>query len=132
MTAAVAGPRTHRRWVAWFELVVGVAIAGLWVALIVTAQVPEIPAGEIEIWFHLLAEFVTAGLLITAGLASLRAEGKARNRSLLALGALLYTTVNSAGYYAGGGEWPIVAMFVALALATAGAALSLLQRGGDR
>lgn len=28
MTAAVAGHRTGRRWVAWFQMVVGVAIAG--------------------------------------------------------------------------------------------------------
>lgn len=132
MTAAVAGHRTNPRWVAWFELLVGGTIAGLWVMLLATSHVPEIPAGEIEIWFHLLAEFLTAGLLITAGLASLRAEEMARSRSLLALGALLYTTVNSAGYYAGGGEWPVVAMFVALAFVTCGAALSSLRRGGDR
>lgn len=132
MTAAVAGPRTDRRWVAWFELVTGVAIAGLWVMLLATSQVPEIPAGEIDIWFHLLAEFLTAGLLITAGLASFRAEEGARSRSLLALGALLYTTVNSAGYYAGSGEWPIVAMFTVLALATAGAALASLRSDGNR
>lgn len=129
---AVAAHRIGRRWVAWFQTVVGVAIAGLWVMLLATSQVPEITAGEIEIWFHLVAELVTAGLLITAGWAWLRVEEGARSRSLLALGALLYTTVNSAGYYADGGQWPIVAMFLAVALATVGAALTSLRPGPDR
>lgn len=114
--------------VGWLQIGVGVAIVGLWTMLLATRQVPQIPAGNRDIWFHLTAELLTAALLIAAG-AWLLSTGTdaARLLSAFALGALLYTTINSPGYYADRGEWPTVAMFAVLMAGTAAAAITLLD-----
>lgn len=114
--------------VGWFEIVVGASIAALWTMLLVTGQVPEIGQGRTDIWFHLVAELVTAVLLVAAGMALLTSGGpSAATLAALAAGALAYTTVNSAGHYAQLGQWPVVGMFVALTLATAVVAVVLLR-----
>lgn len=116
---------------AWFQITVGVALAGLWGMLLATRQVPQITAGNRDIWFHLTAEAVTAAALIAGGVHLLAsATGTATVLSGVALGALLYTTINSAGYYADRGDWSVVAMFAALALATAVAVAGLLTTLG--
>lgn len=112
--------------VAWFQLAVGVAIVGLWATLLATGQVPEIAAGHRDIWFHLLAEAATSALLISAGFALWRSDGqRARLVSAVASGALLYTCLNSAGYYAEQGQWAPVTMFAALAAGTVAAVARL-------
>jgi hypothetical protein len=105
------------RWVAWFQLVIGVSILAFWAVFISTGRVPEIEAGERGIWFHVAAEVVTGLLLTAAGLRSTRRP--ARFLSALALGTLLYTSINSPGYYADTDEWPMVVMFGVLFAITA-------------
>ena len=59
-----------------------------------------------------------------------RGVGDRRSRvSALALGALLYTTVDSPGYYADRGDRTTVAMFAVLTAATAGMAIALVALG---
>jgi hypothetical protein len=58
-------------------------------------------------------------LLIVAGMALRRGtSSRASLLSACASGALLYTAVNSAGYYAELGDWPPVVMFGVLAVST--------------
>jgi hypothetical protein len=108
------------RVVGWFELVVGSAILGLWSVLLATGQVPEVAAGQTDIWFHLAAEAFLATLLIVAGTAALRGSEVAPLLTGLALGALVYSAVNSSGYYAERAEWAMVAMFALIVLGTGG------------
>ena len=118
--------------IGWFQIVTGVAIAGLWSVLLATGEVPELTEGRLDILFHLGAEFLTALLLIAAGTAVLRVGSQvAVVLSALAAGSLLYTTINSAGYYADLGQWPVVAMFMVLAAVTAMSAV-LLIRSAER
>lgn len=111
------------RWVGWYQVVLGGLIAGLWALLLVTAQVPEVEAGERGIWFHLLAEAFVSVSLLSGGALWLLRRTMAAGVSAFALGALLYTTVASAGYYADKDDWAIVGMFAALTLLTAPVAL---------
>lgn len=105
--------------IAWFEIVVGVVIAGLWVSLLATRQVPQVEQGRRDIWFHISAELVTAILLLGGGVALLVSGGEtAMSVAAVAAGALLYTTVNSSGYYADRRQWPVVGVFGLLAAAT--------------
>lgn len=113
------------RWVAWFQLVIGVSILAFWTVFMSTGRVPEIEAGERAIWFHVAAELTTALLLVAAGLRSTRQP--ARFLSALALGALLYTSINSPGYYVDLGEWPMVVMFGVLFAITAVAIVMLFR-----
>jgi hypothetical protein len=122
------------RLVGGFQLVVGVAILGLWTVLLATGQVPEVEAGQADIWFHLAAEAVLATLLLVAGTAALRRSEVAPLLSGLAFGALVYSSVNSAGYYADRAEWAMVAMFAVIVLGSGGcvarAARDSLRRRG--
>lgn len=116
------------RFVAWFEIVVGVSIAWLWTMLLSTGQVPEIAEGRRDIWFHLSAEVLTAMLLIAAGVAVLAAGGQTAGLlAAVAVGALLYTTINSAGYYADLAQWPMVTMFAVLTTAAVVTSVILLR-----
>jgi hypothetical protein len=119
------------RFVAWFQVVVGVAVVVLWVGLLTTGQVPEVTEGRVDIWFHIVAELVMAGLLISAGAALLRRAQHAALLSALALGWLAYSAVNSPGYYAQTGEWAAVGMFGLVLAATAGAFAVLWKHTPD-
>lgn len=111
--------------VAWFQLVIGVSILVFWAVFISTGRVPEIEAGERGIWVHVAAESITGLLLAAAGLLSTRHP--ARLLSALALGALLYTSINSPGYYVDLEEWPMVVMFGVLFGITAVAIVMLFR-----
>lgn len=114
--------------VGWFEIGVGVAIAALWTVLLATGQVPELAQGRRDIRFHLAAEYLTAALLVGAGVAVLATAGAtATLLAAVAAGALLYTTINSAGYYADLGQWAVVAMFTVLTVATASTTVLLVR-----
>jgi hypothetical protein len=118
------------RALAWFEIVVGAGIVALWAMLLATGQVPEVTAGQRDIWFHIAAELTAASILVGAGVWVLR-TGASRRAQLAAaagLGALLYTVVNSAGYYAESGDWAPVVMFGLLAVATVTLGARLLRQ----
>ena len=104
--------------IAWFELVVGVLIAGLWIVLLSKQQVPEIPLGRRDIWFHIAAELVTAFLLVAAGMTFVISDKGGSTALGVAAGALMYTTINSAGYYADLRQHKVVVMFGVLTLLT--------------
>ncbi len=99
--------------VATFELIAGLGIVGLWTMLLVTRRVPEIRDRDRAIWFHLAAEYLLGLLLIASGSLLLVVGGEPWVRVLagVAIGAMLYSTINSPGYYARDGEWGAVAGF---------------------
>ena len=90
-----------------------------WMALIVTDRVPELREGQRGIVFHTVAEYLTAGLLMTAGVGLLVGADWAAVVSPTALGALLYTTVMSPGHMIDTGEPRQAGMLVAFAVAAA-------------
>lgn len=99
------------RFVAWSAIVIGTAMVAQWLLFVVLGQVPEFATEPFAIAFHLVAELVTAIALIAAGVLLLRRRRHAVRLALLAFGMLVYTAINSAGYFAELGEWPMVAMF---------------------
>lgn len=109
----------------WYPIVislgVGIAILGLWSMLLARRQVPELTAGLASMRFHLTAEILTGALLIIAGVASRAGVAWAPPVAAAALGAALYSTINSPGYYADRGEKALVVMFAVLAVLIAGA-----------
>ena len=114
--------------IGWFQVVVGAGILLLWPALILAGEVPELQAGQRDIWFHIAAEVVTGLLLVVGGALLLRRpDTGARLLSTFALGALLYTGINSAGYYAELGEWLPAGLLVAVSVLAAGAFAVLLR-----
>ncbi len=104
--------------VAWFELLVGTGILGFWAVALATARVPEIGHGDRAIWFHILAELVIGVALVAGGVALLAVSGESWTRALAAAaaGGMVYSAINSPGYYAREGSWGIVAAFAVLSL----------------
>lgn len=98
--------------------VVGLAILGIWTMLLVTDQVPELETAPLTIYYHLVAEFLTAIALLVTGTGLLAKRNWAFRGYLAALGMLLYTVINSAGYYADLGESSMVGMFAFLTVTT--------------
>ncbi len=85
--------------------------------LLVTHQVPEIPANDRAIWFHLAAEYTLGAILVVGGLLLLF-DDQVWMRVLAgtAAGGFVYSTINSPGYYARQGKWGAVAGFGLLTL----------------
>ncbi len=108
--------------------IVGIFIAGFWGMLVATGQA-ELKERPWDMRYHLAAEFATAALLILSGAGSFLGLGGISIVAPLALGMLLYTVVNSAGYYAGRGERAMVGMFSFLTVLTVVAVLDLLFLG---
>ncbi|QMS85650.1 hypothetical protein [Candidatus Xianfuyuplasma coldseepsis] len=91
--------------------VIGIGIIGLWIMLIGTNQVPEFETEPVGIVFHIIIEITMALFaLVTAWLlyksASLRFP-----ILLLTNGLLMYSVVNSAGYYGDAQNYSMIALF---------------------
>ena len=107
--------------VAVYALVVGAAILGLWTMLVMTEQVTELRTEPFSMFTHLVAEGLTAVALVGAGVGLLRRTEWAQPLCLVAFGMLLYTVINSTGYYAQLGEVGVMLVFSAMALTTVAA-----------
>ena len=99
------------QYTAIFSILVGVLMIGQWIFSLASRKVPEIVTETRAISFHLAAEFITATVLIIAGIALLTQSLLGYPLALLALGMLVYTSINSAGYFAQRGQWLMVMMF---------------------
>ena len=114
------------RFPGWFAIVVGAAMLVQWTMFLVSGNVPELRSEPIRLGFHLVAEFITAALLISSGVGVLRSQRWAKPLLLVALGMLLYTSIVGPGYFAQRGQLAFLAMFgLILMLACAAAAFTL-------
>jgi hypothetical protein len=93
---------------------------GFWVFALSKNIVPP----EEKPWsiaFHVTAELSTAILLIFSGIGLWLGSEWARMLSQLGLGLLLYSVINSPGYYAQKKNLSMVAMFIVLIILTVAA-----------
>jgi len=115
------------RFAAWTGLVIGALMLAQWLFFIAGGQVPEFETEPYAIAFHLVAELATAGALIVAGVLLLLGWRRAPGLALVAFGMLVYTSINSPGYFAQLGQWPLVAMFALVVVASLVAIVRLLE-----
>lgn len=99
---AFEGTVWHRRVVPIFMIVQGVGIVGIWTMDIARGALADglfrSKENGVLFWPHLVAEFLTAGALGAGAVALMVDAGWSRPVSLLALGALGYTAINSLGW----------------------------------
>lgn len=100
-----------------FAIVIGVMMIAQWTITIAKKRVPSLEddatagRGLIEMRFHWAAEFLTVALLLAGGIGLLSDSTWATNIYLLSIGMLIYTVINSPGYFAQQRKWPMVGMF---------------------
>lgn len=101
-----------------FFIIVGIAMIGQWTFSLATRQVPELKTEFMKIIFHLFAELSTAIILIISGITIIGKSLYGYPLSLLGAGMLLYTVINSSGYFAHKRQWGLVAVFTILFILT--------------
>jgi hypothetical protein len=126
---------SHRgiRLAAWFQVAVGILVIAWWAIAASTSGIEEVNEGKTDIFFHIAAELSMAWLLILGGLALIRRGSTTVTATLagFALGALVYSSINSPGYFAERGDWWAVGMFGAIGAAAILMAVGV-ARGGLR
>ena len=91
---------------------------GLWVMLLSTGQVPELATEPYRIMAHILAEVITAMLLLVSGFGLFTKKMWSLKMFLFSQGSLFYTLIASPGYYIQLGTAPMVVMFGTLLMIT--------------
>jgi len=111
-----------------YMLFVGCMIILLWTFLSSTNNVPEFESEAINISFHITAEIITAALLLISGIGMLQNKRWSKNLSFISLGTLLYTIINSSGYYAQRSEMQFLLMFGILLVLTLSIIILLIKK----
>jgi hypothetical protein len=115
--------------VAIYCMVVGTLMLAWWAIEVGGGALRRPDRTAAEITLHLAAEILTAVALVGGGAALLRWPADAALPAAAALGMLLYTAIQSPGYFLARREPAPVAMFGALVAATLAALVALLLRG---
>ena len=116
--------------VATYAILIGLMMIGMWVSLLLTNQVPELQPASFAprlIAYHIVAEILTAVVLIISGVGLFLGSDWAKTLSAISLGMLLYTVINSAGKYAHEDNLPMVAMFTVVTILTVAAIVALFK-----
>jgi hypothetical protein len=95
-----------------YSLVLGIAIIGMWLVILSGTTLPE---GRTELSFHLASEFLMAAFCIVSGILVLRRKHPGRLFNMAALGMMIYSVLNAAGYYGERGEKAAMIMFIVVA-----------------
>jgi hypothetical protein len=101
---------------ALYSLFVGFSILGMWAMFYFSSSIPELATEPTRIWMHLIAEILTAIALIFAGWCLLKQKPWGKNLYFLSTGALIYTLIQSSGYFMQSGDFGFVLMFGILLL----------------
>ncbi len=97
-----------------YSVIVGISMMGMWIMFYVMGWIPELVTEPARILLHIAAEILTAIALLAAGWGLLADKTWGRQVYLIATGALLYTMIQSPGYFLQTGEYGFVAMFAVL------------------
>lgn len=94
-----------------YSIVIGASMLIMWCMLLATNQVPEVVTEPYRIVLHILSELITAVMLIAGGVKSIKERTHSNILNNVALGALLYSVLNAAGYYLQKGDYAMLGMF---------------------
>jgi|SRR6056297_124827 len=99
---------------AYYSIFIGIMIITQWIFFILTGNVPEFTTTFWEIIFHIIVEFLTAFILLITGWGIVTKRKNAIPGNLVAQGMLIYSAINSTGYFVQQGQWLFIIMFVAI------------------
>lgn len=99
----------------YYSFFIGVCILGMWMMILFKGIIPE---GKTEITFHLVSEFLMAGICILSGIMLLFRKRNGRILCIAGLSMVIYSVLNAAGYYGERHETPMVILFILLLFMT--------------
>ncbi|MFW5927713.1 MAG: hypothetical protein ACOCSL_00825 [Thermoplasmatota archaeon] len=100
-----------KKYTSIYYIFIGIPMIGMWIMFYINGQIPELNSEPVRIGMHLTAEFTTALMLILSGIALLKNWSKAIYIFQFSMGMLIYTLIQSPGYFAQQGEISFVCMF---------------------
>jgi len=103
-----------RKTIAIYSIIVGIGMLGIWIVQLATGQAPELQTAPIEIAMAITADWLTAIMLLVAGVGLLSKRTWAYKLYLFALGMLVYSVLISSGYFAQLGDTIFVVLFAVL------------------
>jgi hypothetical protein len=109
---------------------VSALVVGQWGFFLAAGEVPQLEDAPREIGFHLAAELIMALVLLVGSVGLLRSWHWAPAVFLVGAGMVVYSVINSPGYFAQKGQWGLVAMFVVLLVLTVAAVVVLVRSAG--
>ncbi len=102
----------------YYSIVLGILIAGLWIMLYYTNNIPELKNEQFQITMHVISEIITALLLIFAGFGLLFNNKYSRRMFYVACGMVVYSVLNAAGYYGQQNNTAMALIFLAILIVT--------------
>jgi len=103
-----------KRVAAIYSIIVGTSMLGMWTMFNSMDAIPELVTEPARILLHIAAEIATAVGLLVGGWGLLTHKRWGHQIYLLATGALVYTLIQSPGYFLQNGAIAFVAMFAVL------------------
>lgn len=100
-----------RKITAYFYIIVGIGIICLWLMLGFTNQIPEFETEPISIIFHIFIEVSMAIMCIVTGILLIKNHSLGRNFLFISSGMLIYSVINSSGYYGDLGQYLMIVFF---------------------
>ncbi|MFX1390763.1 MAG: hypothetical protein ACFE9Z_11920 [Promethearchaeota archaeon] len=98
-----------------YTIIIGIAMLCMWFMLLLKREVPDLTTKPTQIYFHLIAEFLTSIMLIVGGVGMIMNQGWGDAIFYIAIGMAIYSTINAAGFYGQLKDWP---MFITLIVFT--------------
>jgi hypothetical protein len=124
-----------KRTAAIYAIVVGVAMIGTWIMLLVTGQDPqlqtELQTIPFAIGMAITSDFLTAGVLLIGGFGLIVNHEWAVKVFLLSMGFLFYSVINAAGLYGQRGDMAFSSMFAIIFILAVIFTVFALRSGGD-
>jgi len=100
-----------KKYASIYSLFIGISMIVMWTMFYINGQILELSSEPIRIGMHLTAEFTTAVMLIIGGIGLLNDWSKAIDIYQFSMGMLIYTLIQSPGYFAQQGDFSFVGMF---------------------
>ncbi|MFX0003731.1 MAG: hypothetical protein ACFE9C_07385 [Candidatus Hodarchaeota archaeon] len=98
-----------------YVIIIGIAMLCMWLLLLMKKEVPELNTKPTQLYFHLIAEFLTSVMLIIGGTGLIMGQFWGLAVFFIAIGMGVYSTINAAGFYGQLKDWP---MFITLLVFT--------------
>jgi hypothetical protein len=119
-----------KKFAAIYSIVVGLSMIAMWIVFYTVWSIPELATEPARILLHIAAELITAVALVLGGWGLLTERAWGYQVYLLSTGALLYTMIQSPGYFLQAGDVGFVGMFAVLLITALSLLIKVLKNDG--